>query len=166
MTPQGQQTLRQELDQDEGYRTKVYFDAGGVPTVGRGHTGPDVRPGATWSTAEIEAAFTSDIRRAEQSLYKALPWTADLDDPRQDVLVDMTFNLGLHGLLGFHRFLTAVQDGNYAQAGEDLLATHPWVDQVGDRAKRLAAQIEQNVHLPPHPPAGNAGTAAALARAV
>ncbi|MHB8285724.1 MAG: glycoside hydrolase family protein [Caulobacteraceae bacterium] len=150
MTPTGLANLKAELTLDEGDRTRAYLDGGGVPTIGIGHTGPEVHRGLVWTQAQVDAQFAADVTHAQAGLIKALPWFAKLDDPRQECLTDMCFNLGLHGLLAFHRTLTAVQDGHYEAAAEAMLSTHPWVDQIGARVQRLAAQMRSGVHEVPY----------------
>ncbi|MHB8285249.1 MAG: glycoside hydrolase family protein [Caulobacteraceae bacterium] len=152
MTPAGLAGLKAELTLDEGDKTHAYLDGGGVPTIGIGHTGPEVRLGMVWTQAQVDAQFAADVAHAEAGLIKALPWFAKLDDPRQECLTDMAFNLGVHGLLAFHRTLTFVQDGDNEAAAHELLNTHPWVDQIGARAARLAAQMRTGVRQPPYNP--------------
>ena len=36
-------------------------------------------------------------------------------------IISMCFNLGLHGLLGFHRTLTDLEEGNWQAAHDDVL---------------------------------------------
>ncbi len=50
----------------------------------------------------------------------------------------MAYNLGVHGLLGFSKMLSALHAGDYATASSEALAS-AWAGQVGDRAKRIAA---------------------------
>jgi lysozyme len=58
------------------------------------------------------------------------------------VLVNMGFNLGPEGLLGFRRTLRAVEEGRYADAAEGMLRSK-WARQVGARAVRLAAMMRE-----------------------
>jgi lysozyme len=63
-----------------------------------------------------------------------------LDPARQAVLVNMAFNLGASGLLGFGQFLNYVKLGQNDQAAADMLNTE-WARQVGARASRLSEQL-------------------------
>ena len=38
----------------------------------------------------------------------------------QSVLVDMSYNLGVHGLMQFHRMLDAMQNGDYDTAADEI----------------------------------------------
>lgn len=57
-----------DIETREGRVYTVYPDpkwGWGVPTVGVGHTGPDVRRGDTWTEAQVNAALHSDISSRE-----------------------------------------------------------------------------------------------------
>ena len=140
-TPQ----LKDDLIADEGLREHAYADAGGVWTIGVGHTGPEVHRGLAWSRDACLEALEHDIARAEQGLDAHLTWWRRLSPERQDVLANMAFNLGVEGLLAFHHMLDAARLGDYAAAAAHMLASEPWRTQVGARAERLAAQMRSGV---------------------
>lgn len=156
MTPAGLADLKGWLATQEGRKYKAYLDGGGLPTIGEGHTGPEVHLGLVWNDAQIDAAFAQDVARAEAGLRAALPWFKDLDDIRQEVFVDLAFNLGVHGLLQFHHVLTYTQQCQYVAAGRELAATQPWASQVKGRATFLA----QKLATAAQPPATGASPAA------
>ncbi len=141
--------LAQDLRRDEGLRLKAYADplSGAEPwTIGYGHTGPEVREALAWTPAEAETALISDIARACERLDTHAPWRRDLDDVRQDVLANLSFNMGwlsvarTHGLGSFHQTLDAIRAGRWQEAHDRLLAS-AWASQVGARARRLARQL-------------------------
>ncbi|HUO11336.1 MAG TPA: glycoside hydrolase family protein, partial [Caulobacteraceae bacterium] len=68
-----------------------------------------------------------------------------LDDPRQDVLANMAFNLGVGGLLRFPKTLALVRAERWDAAADAMLAS-AWARQVGARARRLAEQLCTGVH--------------------
>ena len=138
--------LKDDLIADEGLRLCAYADAGGVWTIGVGHTGAQVRRGLAWSREACLKALDADIARAEQGLDRHLSWWRTLAGERQDVLANMAFNLGVEGLLGFRHVLEAARAGDYAVAAERMLASEPWRSQVGARAERLAEQMRTGVH--------------------
>lgn len=120
-------------------------DLAGAPwTIGCGHTGPEVHPGLTWSDAQIDAALADDIQRAADSLDRALPWWRKLSDPREDVLVQMAFQMGVAGVQGFRNTLGFMRLGAFDRAAEGMLASL-WAKQTPDRASRLAAQMRTGV---------------------
>jgi len=141
-----------ELRRDEGEVLRVYADHLGWLTVGVGHL-VDARKGANpapfgvplklgdpITQAQSEILLQQDIASKEAELDKALPWWRKLTDARQRVLLNMAFNLGTEGLLGFTNTLRMVQAGSYLPASRAMLVSK-WAGQVGDRAKRLSAMM-------------------------
>jgi lysozyme len=148
--------LAADIGRDEGLRLHAYPDpdTGAEPwTVGYGCTGPNIGPETIWTTAQAEAALSQGIARVERQLDHLLPWWREANDARQDVLVNMAYNLGVQGLLGFHAFLAAAQAGRHDAAAADLLITggRPtrWARQVHGRAARLARQWRDGQRVAP-----------------
>ena len=46
---------------DEGLRLEAYLDSGGVPTIGWGHTGPEVHEGLVWTREQAVEALKKDM---------------------------------------------------------------------------------------------------------
>ena len=63
-----------------------------------------------------------------------------MDEPRQAVLLNMAFNLGVPKLMGFKRALSAMSIGDYPRAGTEMLDSK-WAKQVKGRAAELARQM-------------------------
>lgn len=130
-------TLREQLMRDEGYRRFPYVDTVGKITIGVGRNLTD----RGVSHAEVDSLLDHDIAEVEAALRAHLPWTDGLDEARRGVLLNMAFNLGLDGLLGFHHLLAAAQTGDWRAAAIAMLQSR-WANQVGVRAQRLARQME------------------------
>jgi len=130
-------TLEDQLKRDEGLRLRPYKDTVGKTTIGIGRNLDDVGI----SEEEALVLLANDIKRADDALSEAFPWTLALDDARRAVLVNMTFNMGIHGLAQFRHFLAAVEAGSWTTARVEMLDSK-WADQVGARAQRLAIQLE------------------------
>lgn len=126
------------LKQDEGLRLNAYKDTVGVWTVGYGRA--HVAPNTVWNQGMAEAALVEDVKEHNAKLLKALPWIADLDRVRRNVLFNMAYNLGVDGLLGFKNTLEAVRTGRYNQASSGMLNSL-WAKQVKGRAVRLAQEM-------------------------
>ena len=129
--------LRDQLIKHEGLRLKPYRDTANKLTIGIGRNLDD--RGIT----EEEALFllNNDIGLVREQLEGRFPWFLDLDEVRQRVLSDMCFNLGINGLVGFKKMLTAVQEKHYAQAAKHMRAS-VWATQVKGRAQILAQMME------------------------
>ncbi len=134
-----------DIARDEGCRLHAYPDplSGAAPwTCGYGCTGAGIDARTVWTQAQADAALAARVHALQGELDQALPWWRRLDDARQDVLVNMAYNLGLAGLLGFRSMLAACEAGRFGEAGRDMLRS-AWARQVHGRALRLAAQMER-----------------------
>jgi len=132
------------LERDEGRRYVAYPDplTGGAPwTIGIGHTGPEVHQDTIWTPEQVDQAFARDVSNATAQCRKNFdPWFSQLTEARQAVLIAMTFQLGIGGLLGFKQTLAAVRDEHYALAA-DRMKDSDWARQTPKRAMRMAAQM-------------------------
>lgn len=124
-------------------RLKPYQDSVGVWTIGYGHNmeahGDQIPDFITQEQAD--QWLQEDIANATNALLNALPWVGGLDDARQGAFINLTFNMGIRKLLGFHHMLNYAQYGQWPEASSALLDS-VYAREVGLRAQRLAAQLE------------------------
>lgn len=92
------------------------------------------------STRESADLLEADVAEAVGALGEKLPWWLGLPSPQKRALVNLCFNLGIDGLLGFPRFLADMQAGRYLAARHEL-ETAAWHRQVKARAVRVEALI-------------------------
>lgn len=139
--------LSAQVKASEGYRLEAYRCTSGALTVGYGHNCDAspvhgvTKPGDRINKAAAERIFEQDLAAAVWAVRRALPWATDLDSPRQAVLYDMGFNMGLGGLLSFKNTLRFIQAGDYTKASRNMLQ-NKWARQVGNRAVRLSRQMD------------------------
>lgn len=137
-----------DLKRDEGCKLHAYPDPltrADPWTIGYGSTGPDIGPNTVWTQDEAEERLVKTIAEVCDDLTCELPWWRSLDDLRQDVLVNMSYNLGVAGLMRFHHMLAALDQGDYAEAAAQMLDSE-WATQVKGRATRLAQQMKTGEH--------------------
>lgn len=125
--------LRKQLEVDEGKRKRIYIDTLGLVTGGIGRN----LTNRAFSDDEIELMYTNDVKEAETQLDRRLPWWRQMNDARQNVLMNMCFNMGIDRLLGFTKTLELMKAGRYDASASEMLNSK-WAVQVGDRAGRLA----------------------------
>lgn len=126
------ETLESLIERHEGRRALPYLDSRNVWTIGIGHN--MAKP---ISARAIQQIFEDDLHEAMNDCVHAFPWFADLSVPRQWVLVDMCFNLGLTKLRQFAKMMQALSLGEYETAAQEMLDSD-WATQVGSRATELA----------------------------
>lgn len=109
----------------EGLRLTCYKCAGGIKTIGYGHTGNDVYFGMTITEEEAEALLRDDLRRFErhvESYNDCYGWTQN----EFDALVSFAFNIGNIRDLTYNgirsKKMIAEKMLNYNKAGGKKLA--------------------------------------------
>lgn len=138
---------RGELILDEGTRLVVYDDATGQPIRPGDHVigHPSIGIGRALDVhgvtqAEARYLFVNDILQVESELA-AQAFFQKLDPVRQGVLVNLAFNLGIHGLMTFTRMLDAMGHQNWEVAAAELRNSR-WANQVQrSRRDRLIEQL-------------------------
>lgn len=130
------QTLIDQLVFDEGLKLRPYQDSVGKLTIGVGRNLID----KGISSREAFDLLDHDLDECITDLAATYPWFLDLDAVRQRVVVNMRFNLGPQRFAGFRMMLLALEQGDYVQAKEHMLASK-WADQVKGRAQRLARRM-------------------------
>ena len=136
--------LIEQVKQDEGLRLTAYWDPiGKCFTIGYGHTGRDVQDAMTITQARADALLARDLTAAGADLDEAFPWAEGLGVIRHAVLWNMTFNMGIDRLRGFHEALAAAEAGQWDACAAQMLDSL-WAQQVGGRATRLAQQMRTN----------------------
>lgn len=130
--------LEEQLLVDEGLRLKPYRCTAGRLTIGVGRNLDD--RGITESEALV--LLNNDISAFWDKLAARQPWVLAAPEEVQEALVNMAFNLGVGGLLGFKETLAHMRTGKYGEAAKAMLASK-WARQVGARAERLAEQVRR-----------------------
>lgn len=130
------EAVTRSLIDEEGLRLKPYRDTVGKLTIGVGRNLDDVGI----SEDEARILLEHDITRVARSLDTHLSWWTRLSQDRQNVLVEMGFQLGIAGLFRFRKFLLALEMGDYEGAKDEMLDSK-WARQTPDRADRLAKRM-------------------------
>lgn len=134
------QELTRQLKVDEDVRKHVYKDHLGFYTIGVGRLVDDRKPGSGLRPSEMDFMLQNDIDDRIEALTRRLPWFQNLDDARKGVLLNMAFQMGVDGLLGFKNTLRMVEDADYMGAARNMLQSK-WATQTPERAARMAEQM-------------------------
>lgn len=136
--------LEDQLKRDEGSRASAYQDGLGFWTIGIGIC-IDARKGCGLTDEEILLLFNNRLTKNEAALAAQFPWTDALDPVRRGALLNMVYEMGLHGLGEFREFLGRLQAGDYNGAAAAMLDSTWARAQSPARAERLAEQIRTGV---------------------
>ena len=148
--------LIEQLKRHEGYRAHAYRCTAGKRTIGYGYnltanplklSSLELQHAQLVGMGEYEAErlLKLMIAKVTDQLEEALPVINRLNTVRQDVLINMTYNMGLVGLLKFKKMLLALEKKDYQKASIEMLDSK-WKDDVGDRAPELATQMITGVY--------------------
>ena len=148
--------LIEQLKRHEGYRAHAYRCTAGKRTIGYGYnltanplklSSLELQHAQLVGMGEYEAErlLKLMIAKVTDQLEEALPVINRLNTVRQDVLINMTYNMGLVGLLKFKKMLLALEKKDYQKASIEMLDSK-WKDDVGNRAQELATQMMTGVY--------------------
>ena len=132
-----------QLKRDEGEVLHAYQDHLGFWTIGIGIL-IDKRKGGGLRPEESEFIFRNRLKLLDAELANRLPWISKLDPARKGVLINMAFQMGVTGLLGFKNTLAMVESGRYRDAAKGMLESK-WATQTPARANRLSRQMETGI---------------------
>ena len=135
--------LYDQLQRDEGNILHAYQDHLGYWTIGVGIL-IDKRKGGGLLPEESEFIFQNRMRIFKAEVERKIPFFKHLSEARQGVLLNMRYQMGMNGLLGFKNTLKMIEQGRYADAAKGMLNSL-WARQTPERAKRLSIQMETNV---------------------
>jgi lysozyme len=100
---------------EEGFRSSAYHDAVGKLTVGYGFC---IDEGISEPAAR--ALLLAQVQERVAAL-EAYWWYSPLDEVRKSVVIDVSFNVGITGLLHFPKMIAALGASNWQAAHDELL---------------------------------------------
>lgn len=116
------------------------LDTGNPWTVGYGFTNGvniDTRMDRTKADRMLEQLILEE----DGKIRRALSWYAEASFVTKTVLINMAYNLGLKGLLGFRNTLAFIKAKEFKRAAQNMKLSK-WHAQVGDRAIELEERME------------------------
>jgi lysozyme len=137
---------RKHAEREEKKVNHAYQDSKGYWTIGIG-TLIDERRGGSISDKAIDFLFNEKVDEKIAQLDTRLSWWKDLDEVRALVILDMCYNLGIDGLLGFKNTLALIQAKRYSEAADRLLISKAATQDAPNRYKRLAQMLRTGKYI-------------------
>lgn len=128
-------SLVDDLIRHEGYRRHLYEDSEGIMTIGVGYNIQE----KGLPDYIIRLLLADSLKEAREELARIYPYR-HLSRPRQDVLLNMIFNMGAPRLQTFKKMWAAIKDNDFDTAADEMLLSR-WADQVGQRAVELSERM-------------------------
>jgi lysozyme len=113
-----------------------YKDSVGILTIGYG-----INLDEGLDQGEVESLLDNRVNLVmSRCRSKFAPWWYELDTVRQQVLINMVFNMGMPRVLKFKKMIKAFKKRDYPEAHKQMLDSK-WARQVKGRAKELAKRV-------------------------
>jgi len=118
------------IKKHEGFRGMPYEDSLGFPTIGYGTKLP-----LTKEEAELLLKHRLDKKIEELKSYE--PFFIDLPQKAQEVIANMSYQMGVGGVMKFKNMWNALKNEDYKKAADEMLDSR-WARQTPNRANELA----------------------------
>lgn len=102
----------------EGCRLIAYLDSAGIPTVGYGTTGPDIKLGTLWSQSQANFALVARCNAIASILDGCV--VPVLNQNQFDALISLCYNIGQGAFRG-STLLRLVNTRQFEAAGDEFL---------------------------------------------
>jgi lysozyme len=120
----------EKLKAREGWRNRAYLDMKNIPTIGVGHTGPEVYIGLVWTPQQIQDALKDDVVECETTINRYVK--VALQQNQFDALVSFIFNVGVTAFIR-STLLRILNTGDYKGAAKAFDMWHIPKEIIGRR---------------------------------
>ena len=131
------QRLLTSVKRHEGFRSEVYKDSLGYDTIGYGTTIKDL----VLSEPMASILCEQELFRMALNAYQKFPWLVTADPVVQEVLIEMSYQLGITGVSKFKRALIHLTLEEYDKAADELLDSKWARSDSPQRALELSNRI-------------------------
>ena len=111
--------LIEQLKRHEGVKKHVYKDINGLEHIGAGRN--ISASGLGLSDEEIDYLLSNDILRCIKELSAEYSWFGNLDEIRQEAIINIFFNLGATKYRVFKKANAAMEAADYKLAATEIL---------------------------------------------
>jgi len=136
------QELVEMIKAHEGFSEKPYKCTSGALTIGYGH---NLDANGIPESVALQLLYHDIDRAIKDCLAVFGGYFYSLNTVRQNVVIDMMFNLGITRFRTFKKFIRALTVGDYEWAAREMLNSK-WAKQVGKRAQELACAMRGSEH--------------------
>lgn len=122
--------LISRIKEHEGFMGTVYKCSEGFDTIGYGTRLP-------LSQEEAELLLNYRLKQKIKDFEQKEPFLNNLPLNKQEILIEMSYQMGVNGVLKFKKMWEALKHGDYQTASKEALNSM-WAKQTPDRAKKLS----------------------------
>ena len=125
------------IKRHEGFRRYAYECSEGRLTIGFGTM---IEPGGHGIPEYIAELLLLDYLSTLRSRFEALDWFKALDPGRQNAVLEMGYQLGYDGVLGFRKMIRAIKASDWDAVLAEALDSR-WARQTPARAKDVGGRL-------------------------
>ena len=125
------------LKRFEGFRRYAYECSEGKLTIGYGTM---IERGGHGVPEHIAELLLIDYTEQLTKRLDELEWFRDLDQARREAVIEMAYQMGYEGVLGFKRMIAAIEAENWGRAQAEALDSR-WAEQTPARARDVARRL-------------------------
>jgi lysozyme len=130
--------LLARVKQFEGYRRHAYRCSLGHLTIGYGTM---IEEGGHGVPSYIAELLLRDYLQTIETRLKVHEWYGELNAPRQHCILEMAYQMGVEGVLGFEKMIEALKRGDWPAAEAEALDSL-WAKQTPARARDVAERLK------------------------
>ena len=131
--------LLDRIKEHEGYRRFVYECSTGHKTIGYGTM---IEPSGHGIPRYIAELLLRDYLTTIESLLRPHEWFCDLNTNRQHCILEMAYQMGVDGVLGFKNMISSLSAESWDDAEMHALDSL-WARQTPKRAQEVARRLRQ-----------------------
>lgn len=131
--------LHARIKDNEGFSKTVYKDSLGIDTVGYGFTMKDLVLPEGISSTLLRLLIQSRVIE----LHDRLSWFSDMPGNVQEVVTEMTYQMGVGGFLKFKKTIAYLKSRKWKKAAKEMLDSKWARSDSPKRAKRLSVIITE-----------------------
>ena len=125
--------LLNRIKEHEGFRSRVYKCTEGYDTIGYGFTIKDLY----LSEGVSELILREKVTNLRLRIEKKFDWFNEVPREVQEVLLEMSYQMGVSGVSKFKNALKHMRNGEWNKAADEMLLSR-WYKQTPKRAKELS----------------------------
>lgn len=130
-------SLIDSIKQNEGYRSKVYDDSLGIPTIGYGFAIKDLELDQDICDLILERK----VKDLKDRIKKKFSWYRYMPPTIKDIVVEMCYQLGVYGFSCFKKTISYLQNKEWEKASVEMLDSR-WAIQTPRRARELSEIVK------------------------
>ena len=131
-------SLIDDIKKHEGYRSKVYDDSLGIPTIGYGFAIKDLELDRDICDIILERK----VKDLKDRVSNKFSWYKYMPQEIKDIVLEMCYQLGVYGFSCFKKTIAYLQDKQWEEASVEMLDSR-WAEQTPHRARELSNRVKE-----------------------